>query len=86
MSSLLLLWILALKSVTQAEDIVGGLAECFADAGIMDSLIGEPSYQNDSMAYNLRLDPHPIGVVFPKSTQDVSKVLKCASAYHLPIG
>ena len=88
MACLLLSLLLALSLVSPLvqANIVPELGSCLNGFSIPDSLVGSPSYNDAAAAYNLRLHPSPIGVAFPKSTQEVSDALSCASKYNIPVG
>lgn len=56
------------------------LEECLATAGIETSLPTSDTWAADTEAWNSRVSPVPSAVVFPKTEEDISAALKCASA------
>lgn len=43
------------------------------------------AFVNASAAYNLRLDPNPVAVAYPKNASEVSKAIACGRKYGRPI-
>lgn len=55
------------------------LSECLSAAGIETSLPSSASWTADTEAWNSRVSPVPSAVVFPKTEDEVSAALVCAS-------
>ncbi|KAI3395268.1 hypothetical protein diail_1621 [Diaporthe ilicicola] len=55
------------------------LGDCLSTAGIETSLPTSSNWTIDSQAWNSRVSPVPSAVVFPKSEEEVSAALKCAT-------
>lgn len=55
------------------------LSECLSAAGIETSLPSSASWTADTEAWNSRVSPVPSAVIFPKTEEEVSAALVCAS-------
>lgn len=57
----------------------------FTSAGITAVFPGDPAYQADSQAYNLRFAVQPAAVTFPNTPQDVSTIVKIGATFGYPV-
>lgn len=55
----------------------------FKNAGIAATFPGYSSYNSASVSFNQRFDYQPAGVVFPTTTQQVSKAVSIAAANNV---
>lgn len=62
------------------QDSSVALADCLSTAGIESSLPSSANWTIDTQAWNSRLSPVPSAVVFPKTEEEVSSALRCASS------
>ncbi|KAG8157464.1 hypothetical protein KVR01_012848 [Diaporthe batatas] len=62
------------------QDASAALGDCLSTAGVETSLPSGANWANDTQPWNSRLSPVPSAVVFPKTEEEVSAVLKCASS------
>ncbi len=61
------------------------LIPCLTKAGLNLVTPSSPSYQNDSLPINLRLTYQPAALVYPNTTEDVSKAVKCGVANDVKV-
>ncbi|KAG6916113.1 hypothetical protein DXG01_008388 [Tephrocybe rancida] len=68
-------------SITSAADLKGSIAS----SGISTSFPGDASYSSASAAFNQRFTLAPAAVVYPKTAQDVSKIVKIGVSQGLKV-
>ncbi|GAA5935569.1 hypothetical protein JCM3775_003354 [Rhodotorula graminis] len=56
------------------------LATCLQSKGLQPVTQSSGDYAADSAAYNQRIQPLPVALLYPSSSADISKALKCASS------
>ncbi|GAA5889061.1 hypothetical protein JCM8208_007759 [Rhodotorula glutinis] len=56
------------------------LATCLQSKGLAPVTQSSADYKADSAAYNQRIQPKPVAILYPSSSADISKALKCASS------
>lgn len=61
------------------QDSAQTLGDCLSTAGIETSLPDSANWANDTEAWNSRVSPVPSAVVFPKTEEEVSAALQCAT-------
>lgn len=61
------------------QDNATTLGDCLAAAGVETSLSSSATFSTDSEAWNSRLSPVPSAVVFPKTEEEVTAALQCAT-------
>lgn len=61
------------------QDSAQTLGDCLSAAGIETSLPDSANWANDTEAWNSRVSPVPSAVVFPKTEEEVSAALQCAT-------
>ncbi|KAL0564738.1 hypothetical protein V5O48_017299 [Marasmius crinis-equi] len=65
--------------------VLGDLRSDLKNAGITAYLPGDANFKNVSKAYNTRFTFQPAAVSYPKSANDVSQIVKIATANKLPV-
>lgn len=65
--------------LVRRQNSSAALGDCISTAGIESSLPSSANWTIDTEAWNSRVSPVPSAVVFPKTEDEVSAALKCAS-------
>ena len=58
---------------------------CLHQSGVPISLLGAPNFSRQAEPYNLRLNFTPAAIVYPRTYEDISSVLPCASDSNVKI-
>ncbi|GAA5906564.1 FAD-dependent oxidoreductase [Sporobolomyces salmoneus] len=61
------------------------LTNCLNNANISTVTSSSSDYQADIAAYNQRVQPKPVAVIYPTSPAQISSALKCAASAQVPV-
>ncbi|GAA5934338.1 FAD-dependent oxidoreductase [Sporobolomyces koalae] len=73
------------ESSLQVYPRSNSLATCLNNAGVTTVTSSSANYQSDIAAYNQRLQPKPVAVIYPTSPAQISSALKCAAAANVAV-
>ena len=74
-----------LEHVPRYYNSSASLIPCLTEAGLNPITPSNPSYQNDTLPINLRLIYQPVALVYPNTTEDVSKAVRCGAANDVKV-
>ncbi|KAG6807887.1 hypothetical protein H0H93_000875, partial [Arthromyces matolae] len=65
--------------------VLGDLKSSISALAINAAFPGDPSYASDSIPYNQRFTVSPAAIVYPKTPQDISNIIKLGAAQNMKV-
>ncbi|KAG6896003.1 hypothetical protein C0992_010934 [Termitomyces sp. T32_za158] len=76
---------LGILAITSSFILASDLRANLAASAIGASFPGDASYTSSSAAYNERFSFKPVAIVYPKTPQDVSEIIKIGASHNLKV-